>query len=127
MLSFLDMSAMTLIPLVWSTPVEFGGLNFSPVSIGLWMSVSGFMDGIFQFAGFPRVVGRFGMRRVLVSSIAMAAVIFAMFPLENLVIRHTTGGPDTMTVLLILLHFLSLSIHGMGFGKILSYVWDVEG
>jgi hypothetical protein len=49
------------------------------------------MDGTFQFAVFPRVVGRFGMRRVFVSSIAMAAVIFAMFPLENLVLRYTTG------------------------------------
>jgi len=119
MISFLEMSVMTLIPLVWSMPVEFGGLNFSPVSIGLWMSVSGCMDGIFQFAVFPRVVGHFGMRRVFISSIAMAAVVFAMLPLENLVMRHTTGGSDATTRVLILLHFLSCSIYGMGFGKIL--------
>ena len=118
MISFLEMSVMTLIPLVWSMPVEFGGLNFSPVSIGLWMSVSGCMDGIFQFAVFPRVVGHFGMRRVFISSIAMAAVVFAMLPLENLVMRHTTGGSDATTRVLILLHFLSCSIYGMGFGKI---------
>jgi len=110
---------MTLVPLIWSTPVELGGLNFSPVSIGLWMSVSGCMDGFFQFAVFPRVVGHFGMRRVFVSSIAVTAVIFAMFPLENLVMRHTTGGPGVATRLLILLHFLSISILGMGSGKIL--------
>jgi hypothetical protein len=121
-LAFLEMSALTLIPLIWSTPVEFGGLNFSPATIGLWMSVSGCIDGIFQFAVFPRVVGRFGMRRVFVSSIAMAAVIFAMFPLENLVLRYTTGWPDAITGLLILLHFSSLSIHSMGTGKILPYV-----
>ena len=119
MLSFLEMSAMTLVPLIWSRPVEFGGLNFSPVSIGLWISLSGCMEGIFQFSVFPRVVARFGMRRVFVSSIAIATVIFAMFPLENLVIRHTTGGPGAMIGLLILLHFLSLSIHGMGSGKIM--------
>jgi hypothetical protein len=77
------------------------------------------MDGIFQFGVFPRVVGHFGMRWVFVSSIAMAAVIFAMFPLENLVLRHSTGGPGATTGLLILLHFMSLGIHGMGFGKIL--------
>ena len=110
---------MTLVPLIWSTPVKLGGLNFSPVSIGLWMSVSGCMDGIFQFVVFPRVVGHFGMRRVFVSSIAIAAMIFAMFPLENLVLRHATGGPGVGVRLLILLHFLSISIHGMGSGKIL--------
>ena len=119
MLSFIEMSAMTLLPLIWSTPVELGGLNFSPASIGLWMSVSGCMDGIFQFVVFPRAVGHFGIRRVFVSSIAMAAVIFSMFPLENLVTRHTTGGPGAMIGLLILLHFLSVSILGMGSGKIL--------
>ena len=118
-LSFLEASAITLIPLIWSTPVEFGGLNFSPASIGLWMSVSGCMDGIFQFGIFPRIVGHCGVRPVFFSSIAMAAVIFAMFPLENLVLRHSTGGPGATTGLLILLHFMSLSIHGMGFGKIL--------
>ena len=118
MLSFRDISAMTLIPLTWSTPVELGGLSFSPASIGLWMSVSGCIDGIFQFAVFPRVVDHFGLRRVFVSSIATAAVIFAMFPLENLMIRHITRGRNAMTGLLIVLHFLSFSIHGMGFGKI---------
>ena len=120
MLSFLELAAMTLIPLIWSTPVEFGGLNFGPASIGLWMSVFGCMDGIFQFAISPRVIGRFGMRRVFVSSIAVAELMFAMFPLENLVTRRTTGGPGAMTGLLILLHFLSVSILGMGSGKILS-------
>lgn len=77
------------------------------------------MDGFFQFAVFPRAVGYFGMRRVVISSIAMAAVVFAMLLLENLVMAHTTGGSDTTTGLLILLQFLSFSIHGMGFGKIL--------
>ena len=47
-------------------------------------------------------------------------MIFAMFPFENLVLRHTSGGPNAMIGLLILLHFLSLGIHGMGFGKILQ-------
>ena len=120
MLSFLEMSAMTLIPLIWSTPVELGGLNFSPASIGLWMSVAGCTEGIFQFSVFPRIVGHFGIRRVFISSIAVAAVIFAMFPFENLLLRHTSGGPNVMIGLLILLHFLSLGIHGMGFGKILQ-------
>ena len=39
MFAFLDMSALVLIPLIWSTPVEFRGLNSSPASIGLCMSV----------------------------------------------------------------------------------------
>jgi hypothetical protein len=35
-----EMTATTLqvLPLIWLTSVEFGGLGMSPVSIGLWMA-----------------------------------------------------------------------------------------
>jgi hypothetical protein len=33
-MGLLDIAAKTLMPLVWSTSVEFGGLNMSPASIG---------------------------------------------------------------------------------------------
>ncbi|KAH9011888.1 MFS general substrate transporter [Lactarius hengduanensis] len=49
----LDMTAGTLIPLVWSTSVEFGGLSMSPASIGLLMAVYGLMYGVFQFVRLP--------------------------------------------------------------------------
>ena len=117
MLAFLEVSALALIPVIWSTPVEFGGLNLRPVSIGSWMSVYGCMNGLFQFAIFPRVIGRFGLRPVLVVSVAVYTVIFAMFPLENLVLRHAVGGPHMTIWLLILLQLGLLSIHKMGFSK----------
>jgi hypothetical protein len=59
-IALLDIAAGTLTPLVWSTSVEFGGLNMSPASIGLWISGYGFMYGIFQFVALPRFVERFG-------------------------------------------------------------------
>ena len=118
-LSFLDMASEALIPLVWSTPVESGGLSFSPVSIGFWMSVYGGMSGVFQFAIFPRIVRHFGLRSVFVASIALCILIIAIFPLENLVLRHAIGGPNLTVWLLILLQLGSLGIHKMGFGKLL--------
>ena len=117
MLAFLEVSALALIPLIWSTPVEFGGLNFRPVSIGSWMSVYGCMNGLFQFAVFPHVIGRFGLRPVLVVSIAVYAVIFAMFPLENLALRHAVGSSNPTIWPLVLLQLGLLSVHKMGFGK----------
>jgi MFS family permease len=119
MLAFLEILVLALIPLIWSTPMEFGGLGLSPASIGLWLSVYGCMNGIFQFAVFPRVIERFGLRSVLVSSIVACAVVLAMFPLENFVLRHTIGGSNKITWLLILLQLLGLSIHEMGFGTFL--------
>ena len=119
MLSFLDVASESLIPLMWSTPVESGGLSFSPVSIGFWMSVYGCMSGIFQFAVFSRIVGHFGLRSVFVASTALCILIFAAFPLENLVLRHATGGLNLTIWLLILLQLGLLGIHKIGFGKLL--------
>jgi len=117
-LSLLEMIAVALIPLIWSTPVELGGLDLSPASIGLGMSLYGCMGGIFQFAVFPRLVARFGLRWVFVTSVAICVVIFATFPMENLVMRHAIGSrPNATLWLLISLQLWSLSIHRMGFGK----------
>ena len=116
MFAFLDMSSLVLIPLMWSTPVEFRGLNLSPASIGLWMSMYGCMDGICQFTVFPRAVGRYSLRGVFAASIAASAVVFAMFPVENNVQRHSFGSPNILW-LLVFLQLLSLTIHKMGLGK----------
>jgi len=68
-IGLLDVIGGTLIPLVWSTSVEFGGLGMSPASLGLWIAGFGFVNGMFQFVAFPRTVGRFGLRRVFIASV----------------------------------------------------------
>ncbi|KAH8985280.1 hypothetical protein EDB92DRAFT_1777876, partial [Lactarius akahatsu] len=52
MLALLYSVAGSYIPLVWSTPVEYGGLDLNPASIGLWLSVYGGMGGFFQLVFF---------------------------------------------------------------------------
>jgi hypothetical protein len=112
MITLLQMACAALIPLVWSTPVKFGGLDLSPASIG---SVFGCMDGIFQFAVFPRAVGRFGLRCVFATCIAACAVVIIMFPLENFMLRHATGGSTMKVGSLIFVQLLSYSTLLMGF------------
>ena len=127
MLALLEMAIVALIPLVWSTSVEFGGLGFEPALIGLWMSVYGCMNGLFLFTVFPRVIGRFGLRRVLITCITFYAVVVIMFPLENLVLLHATGG-STMTVWpLIFLQLSSLSVFMMGYCKFLLFTREYAG
>jgi hypothetical protein len=115
MLALIEMVCLALMPLMWSTPIEFGGLGMSPVAIGLWMSVYGCMDGIVQFTIFPRVVEYFGLRRVFVTCIAFAAVLLALFPLESLVIRHAVRSQIVWP--LICLQLVSFSIVRMGYSK----------
>jgi hypothetical protein len=118
-IALLDITAGTLIPLVWSTSVEFGGLNMTPASIGLWISGYGLMNGVFQFVALPRLVGRFGPRRVFITSVLCHFPFYMMFPLANLALRHSSPshGRNLAVALLIMLQLTVTSISAMGMGK----------
>jgi MFS family permease len=116
MIGLLEMTVTTLLPLIWSTSVEFGGLGMSPVSIGLWMGVYGTLNGALQFIVFPRIVGRFGPRRIFIASIVSFVPVYLIFPCENLTLRHASSGANALWVL-ILLQLASLSVTDMGFSK----------
>ena len=124
MLALLDMSAMVLIPLVWSTPIELGGLNLSPASIGLWLSAYGCLNGVLQFALFPRVVGRLGPGRVVLVSIIAYVIIYAMFSFENLAARHAISahgvGTSATVWLFVVLQLASICFTDMGFSEFLG-------
>ncbi|KAH9005484.1 major facilitator superfamily domain-containing protein [Lactarius hatsudake] len=120
MLSLLSMAAVALIPLVWSTSIELGGLSLSPASIGLWMSGYGCMNGIVQYAFVSRFVSRFGPRAVFLTSVSMCALVYALFPFENLAFRHASSGLAER--LLITLQLSSLCITEMGYSTIYMYI-----
>ncbi|KAI9453844.1 MFS general substrate transporter [Lactarius psammicola] len=120
-LVLLGIAASTLIPLVWSTPIEFGGLGLAPVSIGLWMSAYGCISAVFLFAFFPRIIAHFGPRRVVVAAVVALGVIYVLHPFENMLAR---GAAATAAVVwpFIVLQLLSLSVYDMGFSSILIYI-----
>ena len=120
MLTLLNGVLESYFPLVWSTPVEYGGLNLSPASIGMWLSLYGAMNGIFQFFFFSHFISRFGPRRVFVFSIVSSAVILAIFPFENLSVV-AGGGPNLVVWLLIIMQLSSLCIFDMGYGKFCAH------
>jgi hypothetical protein len=118
MLALLNVVAVTYTPLVWSTPVVFGGLNLSPASIGLWLSVYGGMNGIFHSTFLPHLIRRFGLRGVFISSIVACAAIFVIFPFENLALRvvATSGSSSNAALwLLVILQLSSICVSEMGY------------
>ncbi len=121
-LALLNAVTSTYIPLVWSTPVEFGGLNMSPASIGLGLSVYGTVEGILQFVFFPYLVGRFGLRRLFTTSIGSCALVYTFFPFENLVLRLTASdGANTLVWLLIILQLSSFAVFDMGYSTAFKF------
>ena len=118
MLAFLGAVLESCIPLVWSTPVQYGGLDLSPASIGFWMSLFGGMNGIFQFSLFPHFARRLGLQRVFVSSVISCAAILIIFPVENLAVV-VGGGPNVVAWLFIILQLLSYCFFDSGYRKFL--------
>ena len=121
MLALLTKASIALIPLVWSTSVELGGLGMSPASIGLWTSAYGMMSGVVQYAIFPPLVSLFGPRSVVLTSISSCALVYILFPFEDLLLRHTSSGPQMVERLLIILQLSSLGIAGMGTSKSMPF------
>ncbi|KAI9452893.1 MFS general substrate transporter [Lactarius psammicola] len=122
MISLLEMIAVTLIPLIWSTSVEFGGLGMNPASIGLWMAGYGFVNGVFQFVAFPRIIRRLGPRRVFIASILCFIPVYIMFPFENLALRHPSRGANVVAGLLVILQLSAIGFADMGFSTIFMYI-----
>jgi len=117
-----DVIAGSLIPLVWSTSVELGGLSMSPASIGLWMAGYGFLNGIFQFVAFPPIVRRFGPRHVFIASILCFFPVYILFPFENLAIGYPSSGLNLTTELLIVLQLTLTAFSTMAFGAVFMYI-----
>ncbi|KAH9166541.1 major facilitator superfamily domain-containing protein [Lactarius sanguifluus] len=120
-LALLDIAAVALMPLVWSTPIALGGLGLTPASIGLSLSAYGCASALFQLAFFPRLVAHFGPGRVVVTSIAAFAAFYILFPFENALARR---GADVTAVVwpLIALQLLSRSVTDMGFGAVFMFL-----
>ncbi|KAH9030864.1 major facilitator superfamily domain-containing protein [Lactarius deliciosus] len=104
MISLLDIIARSLIPLVWSTSVEFGGLGMSPASIGLWTSGYGVLNGIFQFVALPRIRRAASARgAVFIACIILFFPLYIIFPLESLALHQSSLNPNRAARLLMTL------------------------
>ncbi|KAI0000676.1 hypothetical protein BJV74DRAFT_882747 [Russula compacta] len=54
--AFLEICNFTLVSLVYTTPIQFGGSGLDPARMGTCLAVSGIMTGVLPFFFFHRVV-----------------------------------------------------------------------
>ncbi|KAG1857943.1 major facilitator superfamily domain-containing protein [Suillus tomentosus] len=81
LLSFVDQCMLVLMPLMYSTSRSLGGLGFSSNTIGLVMSVWSMLNGMIQVYMFPRLLRKFGPKRLYIISFAFFLITFSTFPL----------------------------------------------
>ncbi|KZT01929.1 MFS general substrate transporter [Laetiporus sulphureus 93-53] len=119
-LAFLEIAYRATQPLFYSTPIELGGLGFSPATIGALLGTWGVMNGSVQALFFAPVVRRWGPKRVFMAGMSTFVPLFSLFPLINALAFRTGMTPAVWGVV-----FLQLTVSivmDMSFGCILMFV-----
>ena len=87
-LAFLNISVSALLPLFLAMPLDIGGLDLSPPTIGCIIGSYGAASAIFQAIYFARIVRRWGERTVFIAAMSTFMPVFLLLPLINFVARR---------------------------------------
>ncbi|KIM84964.1 hypothetical protein PILCRDRAFT_779480 [Piloderma croceum F 1598] len=83
-LAFIEMALIALLPLFYSSPIEHGGLNLSPSTIGILLGIFGLVNGVFQAFFFAKIIKRLGAKNLFIAGMSSFIPIFLLFPVMNL-------------------------------------------
>ncbi|KAF7309137.1 Major facilitator superfamily multidrug-resistance DHA1 sub-family [Mycena kentingensis (nom. inval.)] len=92
-LAFIGMAFDVLIPLVYATPIELGGLGLAPHHIGRILATFGLLNACIQLLVAARAINYFGARTVFIANFASLTATFLAYPLLNYFARRA-GGVD---------------------------------
>ncbi|KIK82134.1 hypothetical protein PAXRUDRAFT_832390 [Paxillus rubicundulus Ve08.2h10] len=119
-IAVLEIATCALQPLFYSTPIEDGGLGFTPVTIGFWMSCLGVANGIIQAFFFAPLISKLGPKTLFRIGHGAFALIFGLFPIIQIISRRS-GIVWSVWALLSCQLFLTV-IQNMSFSCVFLYV-----
>jgi hypothetical protein len=99
---FLDVSFAATFALFLSSPIQLGGLAFSPHDIGVILGFAGIFHGIFQALFFPYIHKRWEPRNVYAVSISAYIPIYLCMPIMNAISRQAGHVTPLVWILLVL-------------------------
>ncbi|KAJ7659155.1 major facilitator superfamily domain-containing protein [Mycena polygramma] len=105
-LCFCEMSYEVLVPLVYATPIEMGGLGLSPLYIGRIMAAIGLFNILTQIFLSAKAIRRFGPRSIFITAFSCLSISFLAYPLLNHFARRA-GKVDAAVVAVMLLQMSS--------------------
>ena len=112
--AFLEICDSTLVSLVYTTPIRFGGLGLDPATMGTCLAIFGTMTGILPFFFFHRIVKFLGPRRALLTLMSSLIFAYLLFPINGTRAHHT--GVDIVVWIFLLLHLLLMVCINMTYG-----------
>ncbi|OBZ72442.1 Protein ZINC INDUCED FACILITATOR-LIKE 1 [Grifola frondosa] len=110
MLAIVDSTLRAFQPVFYSTPIHLGGLGLPPHLIGVILSFYGIFNGIMQIFLFRRTHDRFGTKTLYILGISSTLLVFATFPLLNLLAK-AEGLTPTVWVAVTLHALLTIPIN----------------
>lgn len=114
-LGYLDISAKSLLPLFFSTPITYGGLSLSPSSIGVCLGLLGLTDGIFQLLFLAKLVDWMGPKRLFCRAIVCYIPLMLLFPLMGWIVQ-IRGVVDTWIYACIVAQLALITFWDVAFG-----------
>ena len=107
LLAFVDMSMGALIPLVYSTPIEYGGLGMDPLKIGSIMGAFAIWNGVWSGLFLGSLIRRYGALNLYRMGIFSFFIVIGCFPVGN-ALAARAGGIDAFVILAVLIQFLAI-------------------
>jgi hypothetical protein len=108
-LGLLDIGLPILMPLFYSSPIEIGGLGFSPSVIGTFLATFGIVDGIVQALFTEKFIKWFGAKKVFCWAVLCFYPMILLFPVMSAVaIAQGKVGPIIWMLLVVQLIFMVL-------------------
>jgi len=119
-LSFLDQAQQALLPLMYSTSVELGGLSLRPDQIGIIMGAWGACNAVFQVTCFPKLMAKLGPKRLYVRCFTALLFTFSAFPILNTLARWY-GNSHALIWITICCQMSFYTFVFMGYGKLSTH------
>ena len=122
-LALMEQCFTVLIPLVYSTSIQNGGLGFSAFRIGTIMGIVGFVNGLCQFLLFSPCLARLGPKNLFTLCYATIFVALLCFPIMTVSAR-AAGRVDGVTWAVLVLQLCCNVPIYMGYGC--SFLFTVD-
>jgi len=118
--SFLEIASWVLLPLVYTTPIKYGGLGLDPATMGICMAVYGVLKGVLQLTVFHRILDFLGLRTALITFMSSLIPLFLLFPVGSTHVRN--AGTNLALWALVLTQLVSTIGVNMAYGCTFIYI-----
>ena len=114
--ALIEIAFRTVIPVFYAMPIEMGGLNLDPPTIGIILALLGVSGGILQLIFFAAMFERLGAKTTFFVSVSLCFPMIALFPVINVMAQ--IHGLSHCVWFLVGLQLTLFNFAGFTFGKL---------